>query len=60
MQDRFERENDAFHQRVRAAYRDAGGPGVVHLDATLPKTAVLDAAWRELQAVTVLTTRGIS
>lgn len=60
VQDRFEREDDAFHQRVRAAYRNAGGQGVVHLDATLPKKAVLDAAWRELQAVTVLTTRGIS
>ena len=60
VQDRFEREDDAFHQRVRVAYRDATGPGVVHLDATLPKKTVLDAAWRELQAVTVLTTRGIS
>jgi dTMP kinase len=60
VQDRFEREDDSFHQRVRAAYRDAAGPGVVHLDATLAKKPVLDAAWRALQAVTVLTTRGIS
>jgi dTMP kinase len=60
VQDRFEREDDPFHQRVRAAYRDATGPGVVHLDATLSKKTVLDAAWRALQAVTVLTTRGIS
>jgi dTMP kinase len=60
VQDRFEREDDAFHQRVRVAYRDAAGPGVVHLDATLPRKTVLDEAWRELQAVTVLTTRGIS
>jgi dTMP kinase len=59
VQDRFEREDDPFHQRVRTAYRDAAGPGVVHLDATLSKKTVLDAAWRALQAVTVLTTRGI-
>lgn len=49
-QDRFEREADIFHERVRAAYRRADGPGVVHLDATQPKKAVLDAAWRELVA----------
>jgi len=59
VQDRFEREDDPFHQRVRTAYRDATGPGVVHLDATLSKKTVLDSAWRALQAVTVLTTRGI-
>jgi dTMP kinase len=60
VQDRFEREDDAFHQRVRLAYRNAAGPGVVHLHATLSKKTVLDAAWRELQAVTALTMRGIS
>ena len=60
VQDRFEREDDAFHARVLAAYRNATGPGVVHLDATPSKKTVLDAAWRELQAVTVLSTRGIS
>jgi len=59
VQDRFEREDDPFHQRVRTAYRDAAGPGVVHLDATLSKKTVLDSAWRALQAVTVPTTRGI-
>src|SRR2546422_5546759 len=25
-QDRFERQDDAFHERVRAVYRDASGP----------------------------------
>jgi dTMP kinase len=60
VQDRFERENDGFHERVRAAYRNAGGPGVVHLDASASKRMVLEAAWRELQAVTVLTTRGVT
>jgi dTMP kinase len=60
VQDRFEREADAFHERVRATYRAATGPGVVHLDATPSKPTVLAAAWRELQAVTALSTRGNS
>ena len=60
VQDRFEREDDAFHERVRDAYRIAAGPGVVHLDATSSKPAVLEAAWRELQALTALSTRGVS
>lgn len=59
-QDRFERQDDAFHQRVLEAYRRAAGPGVVHIDATQPKKAVQDAAWREVQAVTVPTLRGVS
>ncbi len=60
VQDRFERQDDAFHRRVLDAYRRAGGPGVVHLDATQSKKAVQDAAWREVMAVTALSTRGIS
>jgi dTMP kinase len=60
VQDRFERQDDAFHRRVRAAYRDARGPGVVHIGATQSKQAVLDAAWREVLAVTALSTRGVS
>jgi dTMP kinase len=60
VQDRFEREDDAFHERVRDAYRLAAGPGVVHLDAALSKPTVLEAAWRELQAQTALSTRGVS
>jgi len=60
VQDRFEREDDAFHERVRNAYRVATGPGVVHIDATLSKSTVLDAAWREVQALTALSTRGVS
>lgn len=58
-QDRIEREGDAFHTRVLEAYRQAAGPGVVHLDATRPKSAVLDAAWREIAAVSALSSRGI-
>jgi dTMP kinase len=43
--DRLDREAPAFHARVAAAYRDAAGPGVVHLDATRAPDAVLEAAW---------------
>ncbi len=59
-QDRIERQDDAFHERVREAYRRAVGPGVVHLDGTQPKKVVQDAAWREVTAATALSTRGIS
>lgn len=59
-QDRFERQDDAFHHRVLEAFRQARGPGIVHLDATQPKKAVQAAAWREVQAVTALSTRGVS
>lgn len=58
--DRFERQDDAFHARVLEAYRRAEGPGVVHLDATQPKRAVLEAAWREVLAVAAPSTRGVS
>src|SRR6267143_5028809 len=50
-QDRLERQDDAFHERVREAYRGASGPGVVHIDATQPKKAVQEAAWREVMTV---------
>ena len=60
VKDRFEREDDAFHERVRAAYAAASGPGVVHIDATPSRPMVLEAAWRELVAVTALSTRGSS
>lgn len=57
-QDRIEREDDTFHTRVREAYRSASGPGIVHIDASQPKQAVQEAAWREVAAVTVQSTRG--
>jgi dTMP kinase len=60
VRDRFEREDDTFHERVRQAYRSATGPGLVHLDATPSKKHVLEAAWRELQALTAFSTRGVS
>lgn len=59
-QDRIERESDAFHARVLEAYRKAAGPGVVHLDATQAKSAVLEAAWKEIGAVSALSLRGLS
>src|SRR5207302_938561 len=37
VQDRIERQDDAFHTRVREAYRRAQGPGVVHIDASLSR-----------------------
>jgi dTMP kinase len=58
VRDRFERRDDAFHQRVLQAYRDAAGPGVVHIDASQAKSAVQEAAWREIVASTAHTTRG--
>ena len=60
VQDRIERQDDAFHRRVLEAYRTARGPGVVHIDAAQSKKAVQDAAWREVMTVTALSTRGVS
>jgi len=57
VRDRFERREDAFQQRVLQAYREATGPGVVHIDASQSKQAVQDAAWREILAATAHTTR---
>jgi dTMP kinase len=58
--DRIEREDDAFHARVREAYRRLTGAGVVHLDASQSKKAVLEAAWREVAAATMAGMRGVS
>jgi dTMP kinase len=60
VQDRFERQDDEFHRRVREAYREARGRGVVHLDATQSKKAVLDAAWKAVLAAMAIPTRGSS
>lgn len=49
--DRMEREDRAFHERVTASYRAARGPGIVHLDASVPPAALAEAAWRTLAAV---------
>jgi dTMP kinase len=57
--DRFEREGDAFHQRVLQAYRDARGPGVLHVDAFRPQQAVQQVAWREVLGAAAHTNRGV-
>jgi len=57
--DRFEREGDAFHQRVRREYLAAQGPGVVHIDASLPRETVQQLAWRELLAAAAPINRGL-
>lgn len=46
--DRFEREDAAFHERVRAAYRSADGAGIVHVDGAEAPELVAEAAWRVL------------
>jgi dTMP kinase len=49
--DRLDRESAAFHERVGRVYRDAAGPGVVHLDGTAPLETVADRAWAALGTV---------
>ena len=44
--DRLDLEDPAFHDRVVAVYQKACGPGVVHLDATVPADALNEAAWQ--------------
>lgn len=60
VQDRFERADDAFHERVRRAYLEHRGPAVVHVDASQPRRTVQATAWREVAAVTALSMRGVS
>jgi dTMP kinase len=59
-QDRFEREDDAFHERVRSAYAQAADPGVVHLDASQAVGVVREAAWRHIVVATAPSVRGVS
>lgn len=51
VQDRLDLESTAFHERVAAFYRAARGPGVHHLDATVPPGQLEDAAWRVIESV---------
>ncbi len=48
--DRLEREAEAFHERVAAAFRDAAGANVVHVPAEGSPDAVFDAIWRTVTA----------
>ncbi|HUL01929.1 MAG TPA: dTMP kinase [Gemmatimonadales bacterium] len=50
-QDRIERRGDAYHARVLRAYRNARGPGVVHIDASQSQQAVRTAAWQVVTRV---------
>lgn len=59
-QDRFEREDDAFHERVRDAYAEAADPGVVHLDASQPVGIVQEVAWRHVAATMAPSVRGVT
>lgn len=43
--DRIERAGADFHERVGEVFRNATGPGVVHLDAALPPEQLLRLAW---------------
>jgi dTMP kinase len=48
--DRIDREPLEFHRRVAARYRDERGPGVVHLDATVPPGELVQQAWTAVVA----------
>ena len=48
--DRLDREPLEFHRRVAARYREEQGPGVVHLDATLPLETLAERAWGAIVA----------
>ena len=48
MRDRLDRESTEFHRMVAAHYREAKGPGIVHLDARLPPDALAERAWTVL------------
>src|SRR5205814_7928394 len=52
VQDRFERQDDAFHRRGVEGYPPGRGPRAVHLDATPPQKGLLDAAPRDKLAAT--------
>jgi len=46
--DRIEREDADFHRRVAEAFREAGGPAIVHLRADRSPEAVHAEAWETL------------
>lgn len=46
--DRLDKEHLDFHQQVVQAYLAVSGPGLVHLDGTVPPEELLDASWEVL------------
>ncbi|HWO89349.1 MAG TPA: dTMP kinase [Gemmatimonadales bacterium] len=46
--DRIEREDAKFHSRVYRAFRNAKGPGIIHVKASGEAGAVADAVWKAL------------
>ena len=48
---RLDLETLEFHRRVSEYYRGANGPGIMHLDATQPPDALLDASFRAIRAL---------
>jgi dTMP kinase len=48
--DRIEGEGTAWHECIAAAFREASGPGIVHLDAAETADAVELAAWDAVES----------
>jgi dTMP kinase len=48
--DRMEQADAAMHERVVAAYREAAGVGIVHLDASRPVDEVGALAWAAVES----------
>jgi len=50
-QNRLDLESLEFHRRVGDFYRAVTGPGIMHLDATLPPATLLDASFKAIRAL---------
>jgi dTMP kinase len=50
-QNRLDLESLEFHRRVSEYYRSVSGPGIMHLNATDPPGALLDASFRAIRAL---------
>ena len=55
--DRIERLNEEVQSRIAAAFREASGPGVIHIDATRSVDEVETAAWDVVQTTVSGTSR---
>ena len=47
--DRMEQADPAMHDRVARAFREAAGPGIMHLDGTLGPDELADVAWNTVR-----------